>query len=184
MKQNRVLIVDDEPDIRELLAMTLNEMSLDTVCVPDVPSAKEALASQQFQLCLTDMKMPNGSGQDLIVHIQKYHPELPVAVLTAHGGVDTAIQAMKAGAFDFVSKPVQLSQLRNLVASAMQLSDREIAASPSATIELLGETPVILELRANISKIARTQAPVMISGESGTGKELVARLIHARSHRH
>jgi two-component system response regulator PilR (NtrC family) len=183
MPGQHVLIVDDEPDIRDLLEMTLQDMGLAPVCAEDVASARKALADNPVQLCLTDMKMPNGSGMDLIHFIQKFHPEVPVAVITAHGSVESATEAMKAGAFDFVSKPIRLPQLRTLVTSALQLINEDGQQSPAVT-ELLGETEVIRKLREDIGKIARTQAPVMISGESGTGKELVARLIHARSHRH
>lgn len=175
----QALIIDDEPDILELLSMTLSGMSIDCVAAENLAQADQALKQQTFDLCLTDMRLPDGNGLDFVEKIQRQYPELPVAVITAHGNMDSAVQALKLGAFDFVSKPLKLRVLRDLVATALKLSptkpERKDRRSRS---RLLGETEVIKELRGKIAKLARSQAPVYISGESGTGKELVARLIH------
>lgn len=178
-----VLIVDDEPDIRELLEITINRMGLDTQCAESVASAKQALDSQSFDLCLTDMKLPDGEGLDIIQHIQQQHPAVPVAMITAYGNVETAIAALKAGAYDFVSKPVDIERLRSLIDSAVKLSTSGDQIEYHSQVQLLGKTPVIDNLRAKITKLARSQAPVYISGESGSGKEIVARLIHANGPR-
>jgi len=186
----RVLIVDDEPDIRELLEITLGRMSLETASAEDLNSARAALASQSFNLCLTDMRLPDGDGIELVEHIQTDFKQIPVAVITAHGSTETAIKALKAGAFDFVSKPVDLQKLRDLVQSALRLSDDP---SPETTLTenvrgeaistITGTSPKISILREQISKLARSQAPIYISGESGSGKELAARAIHEQSAR-
>lgn len=173
------LIVDDEPDIRELLEITLNRMHIDCCLAESVSQAHALLEKHRFALCLTDMNLPDGSGIDLVQHIQKHHPQTPVAVITAYGSMETAVIALKAGAFDFVSKPVELGHLRELVRSALQLATP--AGQANATEEdarLLGQSAPIRELKETIRKLARSQAPVYISGESGTGKEVVARLIH------
>ncbi|HEX5276588.1 MAG TPA: sigma-54 dependent transcriptional regulator [Fluviicoccus sp.] len=173
------LIVDDEPDIRELLEITLQRMQIDCLLADCVGSALGLLAANPVNLCLTDMNLPDGSGIDVIQHIQKSHPHIPVAVITAYGSLETAVIALKAGAFDFVSKPVELGRLRELVQNALQLSAAKPASSPMEDDpRLLGQSPPILELKETIRKLARSQAPVYISGESGTGKEVVARLIH------
>ena len=182
MTKPLTLVVDDEPDILELLEMTLNRMNIDTTGAKDISTAKALLKQQDFDLCLTDMKLPDGNGLELVKFIQKNHPALPVAVITAHGSVDTAIKAMKNGAFDFVSKPVDLTSLRQLVQSALKLNDfsnyeRRIRNS------LLGESEIMRSIRSKISRIARSQAPVFISGESGSGKELIARAVHGLSQR-
>lgn len=178
----RVLIVDDEPDIRELLEITLSRMQLDTVTADCISSARQALDEQKFQLCLTDMNLPDGNGIDLVAQIQKSHPETPVAVITAYGSMDTAIAALKAGAFDFVSKPVDLARLRELVSTAVRLKAPSATADIAPPTEdeglLLGRSPIMQRLREQIRKLARSQAPVYISGESGSGKERVARMIH------
>ena len=178
------LIVDDEPDIRELLEITLGRMNVNSVAAANIATAKALLQQQQFSLCITDMKLPDGNGLELIELMQKNYPDTPVAMLTAHGNMETAIAALKAGAFDFVSKPVDLNVLRNLVSSALKIpaifpkgSDRR------SRNELLGDSDAMQQTRATINKVARSQAPVYISGESGTGKELVARLIHQKSPR-
>jgi len=178
----RALIVDDEPDIRELLEITLGRMGLDTVTAADLAAAKAALTRHSFQLCLTDMKLPDGDGISLVTHIQQQFPKLPVAVITAYGSTDLAVTALKAGAFDFVSKPVDLEILRRLVQSALNL-DKTATATSTTSETLLGNSPGMQQLQEHITKLARSQAPVHIQGESGSGKELVARAIHEQSGR-
>ena len=185
MTTQTALIVDDEPDIRELLEITLSRMGIDTWTAENVTSAKELLEQHRPQLCLTDMNLPDGDGIELVQWIQEHTPCTPVAVITAYGSMDTAIQALKAGAFDFVSKPVELPRLRELVNSAMKLSD--VAETAEASHDepglLLGNSNEIKRLRNQVRKLARSQAPVFISGESGSGKELVARMIHLQGPR-
>ncbi len=184
MNKPLALIVDDEPDIRELLEITLNRMNIQTRCAENVAEAKALLQQNSFDLCLTDMKLPDGNGLDLVGFIQTLPVPLPVAVITAHGNMESAILAMKKGAFDFVSKPVDLPALRLLVNNALKLSDATRPAKERRTRHaLLGESSIMQEIRAKIDKLARSQAPVYISGESGSGKELVARLIHQQSSR-
>jgi len=173
----RALVIDDEPDIRELLEITLGRMQIDTDSVADLKSAKHQLGSQHYDLCLTDMRLPDGNGLELVEFIQQHYPRLPVAVITAHGSVDSAIESMKAGAFDFLSKPVNLTALRKLVSTAIQSSQLPAAKIPTDTL-IIGQSQAIQELTRSIQKLARSQAPVYISGESGSGKELVARSIH------
>lgn len=179
----RVLIVDDEADIRELLDMTLARMGLQCDCAGSVDEARNFLREREYQLCLTDMRMPDGDGLEVVRYIEVEHPKLPVAVITAHGSTDNAVAALKAGAFDYLSKPVSLAQLRSLVRSALALPE---AKSPSGerTPALLGDSPPMAQVRALIEKVARSEAPIYISGESGCGKELAARLIHRESVRH
>ncbi|MBK1672569.1 sigma-54-dependent Fis family transcriptional regulator [Ectothiorhodospira shaposhnikovii] len=183
MSIQNVLIIDDEPDIRELLEITLGRMQLHTRATGTVREAKRLLCAEHFDLCLTDMRLPDGDGIELVEHIQAYYPELPVAVITAHGSMDSAVQALKSGAFDFVSKPVDLKILRDLVGSALKLS-RSDGGTPamkqtvSTRDNLLGDAPVMRQLKGTILKLARSQAPVYILGESGSGKERVAREIH------
>ena len=183
MNRQKVLIVDDEPDIRELLEITLGRMKLDTFSAKNVKDAKDLLARESFDLCLTDMRLPDGSGLDLVQYIQQKYPNLPVAMITAFGSLDTAIQALKAGAFDYLTKPVDLPRLRELVSTALRLSSSAPAPIKVADHRLLGDSPPMRTLRAQIGKLARSQAPVYISGESGSGKELVARLIHEQGPR-
>ncbi|GGL96581.1 sigma-54-dependent transcriptional regulator [Pseudomonas asuensis] len=183
MNRQKVLIVDDEPDIRELLEITLGRMKLDTFSAKNVKDAKDLLARESFDLCLTDMRLPDGSGMELVQHIQQRHPNVPVAMITAFGSLDTAIQALKAGAFDYLTKPVDLPRLRELVSTALRLSTSAPAPIKVADHRLLGDSPPMRTLRAQIGKLARSQAPVYISGESGSGKELVARLIHEQGPR-
>ena len=177
-KRPNALVIDDEPDICELLTMTLEGMDIDTASANDVSQAKSLLKKQHFDLCLTDMRLPDGNGLDLVAWMQKDTPEVPVAVITAHGNVESAVQALKVGAFDFVSKPVNLAQLRKLVGTALQLKGGDPAALEPKGTSLLGDSSAIESVRTVIRKVARSQAPVHICGESGTGKELVARLIH------
>jgi two-component system response regulator PilR (NtrC family) len=175
----QALVIDDEPDILELVTMTLSGMDIDCVGVENIAQAEQALRQQAFDLCLTDMRLPDGNGLDLVKNIQQNNPDLPVAVITAHGNMDLAVQALKLGAFDFVSKPVKLRVLRELIGTALKLSPKKSEKKDRRSRHrLLGETDVIKALRGKIAKLARSQAPVYISGESGTGKELVARLIH------
>ena len=178
MNKPVALIVDDEPAIRELLNLTLTRMDVDCVLAGDLEEARRLLRSEKVDLCLTDMKLPDGSGLDLVSHIQQHLAQIPVAVITAHGNVESAVQALKNGAFDFVSKPVDLNALRSLVSTALKLREQRAGAEGRGTTRLLGKSPAIEQVRAMIAKVARSQAPVHISGESGTGKELVARLIH------
>lgn len=180
MANQRVLIVDDEPDIRELLELTLMRMGLDTLSVPDLKSAIRQIDQQAYDLCLTDMRLPDGNGLELVKYIQHKAPDTPVAMITAHGNMELAIDSLKAGAFDFVSKPVEIDRLRALVNQALKISKTVNQASPVATVPtMVGESEAMTRLQGKIRKLARSQAPVFIQGESGTGKELVARQIHA-----
>lgn len=182
-KQQNVLIVDDEPDIRELLDITISRMGLTSLTAATTAEALTYLRSNEISLCLTDIKLPDGSGIDIVKAIQACDVSPPVAVLTAYGSMELAVEALKAGAFDFINKPVSIEQLRNLVKSALRLDDPTPPIESSKNPRLLGETATIKTLREQINKLARSQAPVYISGESGSGKEVVARLIHANGPR-
>jgi two-component system, NtrC family, response regulator PilR len=174
------LVVDDEIDIRELLVITLERMDIAADSASTIEDAHAMLKKRPYALCLTDMRLPDGNGLDLVKHINQHYPGLPVAVITAYGSAENAVSALKAGAFDYLTKPISLKQLRPLVQSALRLS----AAEPSAIdAQLIGETVPIRQVRSLIERLARSQAPVYISGESGSGKELAARLIHANSSR-
>src|SRR5699024_10407508 len=183
----RALIVDDESDIRELVEITLARMNIETLAVADLQTAHEALQDTTYNLCLTDMRLPDGDGIDLVRAMGDLQPHCPIAVITAYGSAETAVEALKAGAFDFVSKPIDISVLRRLVEQAVKVTDKSatnsnhsLASQASAPIDrLIGRTPAMQELRATIGKLARSQAPVYITGDSGTGKELAARCIHA-----
>ncbi len=179
----RVLIVNDEADIRELLDMTLARMGLECDSAGSVAEASRLLREKEYRLCLTDMRMPDGDGLELVRHIEAQYPTLPVAVITAHGSTENAVAALKAGAFDYLSKPVSLAQLRTLVKSALNLPEGKAAAG-QRTQALFGNSAPMAQVRALIAKVARSEAPVYISGESGSGKELAARLIHHESVRH
>lgn len=172
------LVVDDEPDICELLTLTLERMDIRTRSCGDLAAARAELSEQAFDLCLTDMRLPDGSGLELVEWIQQHTPGLPVAVITAHGSVEAAVRALKLGAFDFVSKPVDLNDLRKLVAAALRLRGVEASDSAPQRRGLSGNSVPVKKLRELIGRVARSQAPVHIFGESGTGKELVARMIH------
>ena len=175
------LVVDDETDIRELVVLTLDRMGLAADSAANVTEAMQLQTARDYALCLTDMRLPDGSGLDLVRHIAQHHTGLPVAVITAHGSAENAVSALKAGAFDYLTKPISLKQLRPLVQAALKLSD---AQTPSADgPALIGASPAIQQVRGLIAKLARSQAPVYISGESGSGKELAARLIHVNGSR-
>ncbi|HEX4051311.1 MAG TPA: sigma-54 dependent transcriptional regulator [Steroidobacteraceae bacterium] len=188
MTQPVVLIVDDEPDLIELVSLTLSRMNLESEGAKDLASARARLIARRYDLCLTDMRLPDGDGLSLVEWIQKNQSELPVAVITAHGNVESAVRALKLGAFDFVSKPLDLGALRKLVGSAIKLGDMTAtgvipsrtasAALGARSSRLLGGSQVMHSLRELVTRVARSQAPVHITGESGTGKELAARLIH------
>ena len=183
---SQVLVIDDEADIRELLGMTLTRMGVESHCAGGTEEAFALLARNRYDLCLTDMRLADGDGLAVVEYVAKHHPDLPVAVITAHASAENAVAALKAGAFDYVSKPVQLQQLRTLVQQALKLSSAErpkksSRLQPVAPRELLGSGAAIQQVRRIIEKVARSQAPVYISGESGSGKELAAHLIHQQS---
>ncbi|MCB1967179.1 MAG: sigma-54-dependent Fis family transcriptional regulator, partial [Candidatus Accumulibacter sp.] len=183
----RVLVVDDEADIRELLDLTVARMGLSADCAESVLQAREFLERQRYQLCITDMRLPDGDGLEIVKLINERYGETPVAVITAFGSAQNAVAALKAGAFDYLAKPVALEQLRSLIKSALSLPRQSGVTgdgqATSAAGQLIGESAAIEHVRQMIEKLARSQAPVYISGESGTGKELAARLIHDHSSR-
>ena len=181
-KASRVLVVDDESDIRELLTITLERMGLLSLEAATVAQAKSVLLDNTVDLCLTDMRLPDGNGIELVKFMQTEFAHVPVAVITAHGNVETAVEALKAGAFDFVSKPLDLGDLRALITAALRTVGTT-APSTARNRKLIGSSPAIVAMREQIGRVARSQAPVYISGESGTGKELVARMIHDRGGR-
>lgn len=180
--QYRCLVVDDETDIRELVVLTLERMGIVAESASNLADARHLLQTYRYDLCLTDMRLPDGLGLDLVQFINQSYPELPVAVITAYGSAENAVSALKAGAYDYITKPISLKQLRPLVESALKLSTQ--TDLPSAdTFGLIGQSAPMVQVRAMIAKLARSQAPVYISGESGSGKELAARLIHQNSSR-
>ncbi len=188
MKESFTLIVDDEADIRELLAMTLQRMQIKTFCAATLSEAKALLQAHAFNLCLTDMKLPDGDGLELLdyIHTDAVNHNataMPVVVITAYGNMDIAIRAMKKGAFDFVSKPVDLNLLRHTLQNALKLTSLNHPPERRSRDTLLGDSAAMREVRGKIAKVALSQAPVYISGESGSGKELVAKLIHQNSPR-
>jgi two-component system response regulator PilR (NtrC family) len=194
MTKHLALIVDDEPDICELLELTLNRMDINTIAAENLESAYQLLNTNQVSICLTDMRLPDGNGIELVKKIQDQFSHIPVAMISAHGNMDTAIEALKAGAFDFVSKPLELAELRNLVNSAIKLADKnqpdQLKTQANRTTQslakdkqLLGESAPMEQTRRMIEKLAKSQAPVYIRGESGTGKELAANQIHHLSSR-
>ena len=190
MSKSQVLVVDDEADIRELLGMTLARMGLDTHCAGSTSEALALLAANNYELCLTDMRLPDGDGLAVLDYVSRHQPNLPVAVITAHGSAENAVAALKAGAFDYLAKPVSLNQLRALVRSALKLSrplarktnDVEAQGAPTGPT-LIGTSSLMQATRALIDRLARSQAPIHITGESGSGKELAARLIHDKGSR-
>ena len=182
MTKSQVLVVDDEADIRELLGMTLVRMGLDTHCAASTAEALALLGKNTYELCLTDMRLPDGDGLAVLDYVSRHHPNMPVAVITAHGSAENAVAALKAGAFDYLAKPVSLNQLRALVRSALKLSrpparragEGDAQAQPALPV-LIGASPAMQATRALIDRLARSQAPIHVSGESGSGKELAAR---------
>jgi two-component system response regulator PilR (NtrC family) len=187
MTSPRILVVDDEPDLRELLEITLVKMGLDVDSAESLAAARHFLGSRDYALVLTDMRLPDGLGIDLVKEVSANFKDLPIAVLTAFGSADNAVAALKAGAFDYLSKPVGLDQLRLMVQSALRTSRPDQAVDhkpvPTPSLRLMGESVAMRELRAQIVKLARSMAPIAITGESGSGKELAARDIHAQSAR-
>lgn len=177
-----VLVVDDEPDLAELVELTLLKMGLEVVVAHSLAAAFAALEQRSFDLCLTDMRLSDGDGLQLIRHIQSRNLDLPTAVITAFGSLDNAVEVLKAGAFDYLAKPVALAQLRTLVKSALDLERSPLPAS-SAESRFYGNSPAITQVRELIQRLARSQAPVYITGESGSGKERAARMIHEQSNR-
>lgn len=183
MPSIRALIVDDEPDICQLAEITLNRMNIDTLSAYNLQDARQLLQENEFNLCLTDMNLPDGNGIDLVQHIQNEFPHIPVAVITAYGNVESAVSALKAGAFDFIAKPVDLTVLRRLVESSLKLSSPSANEQTTSKNAIIGKSDAIQALNKSIAKLARSQAPIFIHGESGTGKELAARQIHQQSSR-
>jgi two-component system response regulator PilR (NtrC family) len=178
--QPKVLVVDDEPDLLELLELTLSRMGLDTTRAESVSDAVRLLDREPFDLCLTDMRLPDGEGLRVVEYISQKAIDVPVAVITAFGSAENAVAALKAGAFDYLSKPVALEQLRALVKQALKVPEKP---QPAASYQLLGESPAMLQVRGLIERLAKSQAPVFINGESGSGKELAARMIHLKGPR-
>ena len=178
--QPKVLVVDDEPDLLELLEMTLSRMGLDTSRAESVADAQRQLDAQPFDLCLTDWNLPDGEGLRVVEHITQKALDVPVAVITAFGSAQNAVAALKAGAFDYLAKPVALEQLRALVKQALKVPEKP---QPAASYQLLGESPAMQQVRGLIERLAKSQAPVFINGESGSGKELAARMIHLKGPR-
>lgn len=180
----RVLIVDDEADICELIEITLMRMGITSQSALNITDAKILLDSEHFDLCLTDMRLPDGNGIELVEHVQQNYSQLPIAVITAHGNMESAVKALKAGAFDFVSKPVDLQILRKLIESATALPEiNEEKSNDNDEIRITGSSPAVQNLKKQIAKLARNQAPVFIHGESGSGKERVAKMIHQQGSR-
>src|SRR5947209_8969476 len=174
--QPKVLVVEDEPDLLELLELTLSRMGLDTIRAESVGEAIRLLDREPFDLCLTDMRLPDGEGLRVVEHITQKAMDVPVAVITAFGSAENAVAALKAGAFDYLAKPVALEQLRALVKQALKVPEKPAAPS---SYQLLGESQAVMLVRTMIERLSKSQAPVFITGESGSGKELAARMIHS-----
>jgi two-component system response regulator PilR (NtrC family) len=183
MDKGHALIVDDEADIRELLTLTLTRLGLEVETAACLGEARQRLAERDYDLCFTDMRLPDGSGHELIEQMGRQYPDIPVAMITAYGNAEAAVQALRAGAFDCVSKPVDLSVLRNLVKTALKLRGERAPNGAGVEPRLLGDSLPMQKVRATIQKLARSQAPVLITGESGVGKELAARAIHEQGPR-
>ena len=183
MTAKHVLIIDDEPDICELIEITLARMGLDSRSAMNVADALTLIEAEHFDLCLTDMRLPDGDGIEMVKYVQQNHPNIPIAVITAHGNMELAVNALKAGAFDFVSKPVDIQILRNLVSSATTLPGEDSIDTETPKTTITGQSLVVGALISKIAKLARSQAPVFIHGESGSGKERVARMIHQQGPR-
>ncbi len=181
-QQFSCLVVDDETDIRELVVLTLERMDIRADSAANLEEAKQLLTQRSYDLCLTDMRLPDGLGLELVKHISAKYTGLPVAVITAYGSADNAVSALKAGAFDYLTKPISLKQLRQLIESALKLSSSDVKDTKN-TVDLIGNSPAMANVRIMIEKLARSQAPVYVSGESGSGKELASRLIHNNSSR-
>ncbi|KTD51616.1 two component response regulator PilR [Legionella quinlivanii] len=175
MNKTTILIIDDEPDIRELLSLTLNRMQLSCDTAGSYEEAITRIKQHDYSLILSDMRLPDGEGIEIVHFVQQHKPHIPIAVITAYGNVEGAVNTLKAGAFDYISKPINLQMLKDLVKTALSIH-KESANFPRD--QIIGESDSIEELRQNINKLARSQAPVFILGESGVGKELVAQLIH------
>jgi two-component system response regulator PilR (NtrC family) len=185
MSAKKVLIVDDEADICELIEITLMRMGIISQSALNITDAKLLLKTEPFDLCLTDMNLPDGNGIDLVTHVQENFNELPIAVITAHGNMESAVKALKAGAFDFVSKPVDIQILRSLICAATTLPEKSSNKEKNNNVlTITGKSAVIKNLLKTIGKLARNQAPVFIHGESGSGKERVAKMIHQQGSRH
>jgi two-component system response regulator PilR (NtrC family) len=178
--QPKVLVIDDEPDLLELLELTLSRMGLDTTRAESVGEAIGLLDKEPFDLCLTDMRLPDGEGLRVVEHINQKGLDVPVAVITAYGSAENAVAALKAGAFDYLAKPVALEQLRALVKQALKVPEK---SQPASSYKLLGESPSMMQVRGLIDRLSKSQAPVFINGESGSGKELAARMIHTQGPR-
>ncbi|NNE38587.1 MAG: sigma-54-dependent Fis family transcriptional regulator [Gammaproteobacteria bacterium] len=179
MSNELALIIDDEPDILELLGITLERMDVPCITAENLEVAKRQLKNHTFNICITDMRLPDGDGVEFISYIQEHNPQLPVIIITAHGSIETAISALKLGAFDFLTKPVDLGRLRNLIENALNIYQEQ----PLFEHELIGDSAAIYKIRELVTKLSRNQAPVYISGESGVGKELVAKMIHEQGPR-
>ncbi|MGH1402086.1 sigma-54 dependent transcriptional regulator [Acinetobacter sp. PK01] len=184
-QQPLVLFVDDEEDLCTLMQMMLSRMGIETHVAYRIAQAKKMLSEHHYDVCFTDLNLPDGNGLELVEEISQRYPQLPVAVLTAYGNMDIAIAALKAGAFDFVSKPIKQTHLEQLLQKALNNPVQPQASSEDALEQrmLIGQSAPIEQLRVTLKKIARSQAPVFITGESGTGKEVVANLVHRLSNR-
>lgn len=176
-----VLLIDDEQDIRDILSLSLEHINIPCVTAENCEQAKSILQQQDISLCLTDMRLPDGTGMDIIHHIANNYPHIPVAAFTAHGNVEMAVDSLKAGAFDFISKPVRINDLRKLIRNGLNAADSGLQQHPITT--LIGDSPSIIQIRKVIAKAARNMAPVHIYGAAGTGKNLVAKLVHQQSPR-